>query len=200
MCYKSAVPLPVIPHIFRVTLPWERSSGVKAVNVLNVSCTTGNESDIGAAFDSHMTNAMFDLQSVDQVLKRVEIIHLDGTSATQSYSFATPKHGLQGAGSQVIPASAACLSMHTPTRGSRGRGRVYLGPVAENAQADGILDASGAAAVLAAWQAFDAALIAQTPSMRLVVASYKHAVAVFVTSYRVDAAATTQRRRQSQLF
>jgi len=104
-----------------------------------------------------------------------------------------------GGTGETIVQGCALVSLHTAQRGSRGRGRVYLGPITEGKQADGTLVAASQIQTLDAWAAWQENMLSATPSIELGVASYTHADFHPVTSIRVDSIIATQRRRLDQL-
>ena len=194
-------PLPVITNVFRVTLPWQSASQVvKPVNVFHVRTTSASLSAIGtllagqlAAHGGDMFNALY----TGYTLPSIEILPLDGVTTTylQAVTGMTAPSGSGG----VLPALAQVVSFHTTQRGSRGRGRLYCGPVGETQVNDGSMNSTTNATTLGGWQAFITGISGGTPSTNLVVASYVHADAHDVTSIRVDTVCGTQRRRQNQL-
>jgi hypothetical protein len=97
----------------------------------------------------------------------------------------------------TIPGQCAVLSMKTVERGPANRGRMYLGPVAEQAQVNGTLDTNQRNSWVAAWVLFGSQLIAA--GAQHVVASYKNATALTVVNYAVRPAMGTMRRRQDRI-
>lgn len=132
-----------------------------------------------------------------QTCTAFDILPLDGTSAAETHGVSAPWHG--AATGECIPAAAYVLSLKTPIRGSAGRGRMFIGPIRETAQTDGFTDTTGRGNVVAGGANLQTALQAQSPVCELVVASYAHATANTVTSFRCDLPLGTQRRRQNQL-
>src|SRR5215831_12666617 len=133
--------LPVIPGVFRITLPWQdltTSVGVKPVNVINVQSTTGTVSQVGStvatALQAH-GSAMFDTLYSLLTLTNIEVLPLDGISAKLDVPITSPFGG--GGGGGVLPQVATVVSLHTTFRGSRGRGRVYVGPMGEGQVGNG---------------------------------------------------------------
>lgn len=195
--------LPTIANVYRVTFNWSAVDGVTPRNVIHLHAASSNEASLGANIDtaiaamaspSHMFHACNDAQ----VCADVDILKLDGTSATVNYPLATHLTGGQGSG-QIIPQGCALVSFHTIFRGPAHRGRVYVGPIAESAQSNGVVDSTSRGLMLAAWNAFHASGLGSSPGFDLAVASYVHASWASVATIRVDSIAATQRRRINQL-
>ena len=139
---------------------------------------------------------MWDYVQEDYSFDNVDVLKLDGVSAAQNFSVTAQGSLVAG---DSIPQSAGVLSFRTTQRGSRGRGRIFLGPIAEDNQAQGIVNNTIRNTVLADWQAFQAALIAASPACDLVVASYVHADAHLVTTIKADQVVGTIKARVDQL-
>lgn len=193
-------PLPVIANVFRVSMPWQGGI-VHPVNVFHVkSATSSTASDVGDAIDEALlglTGDPWNSIHEDYTCPTLEIIELDGASATFAKNL---DHIPQGAATgPEVPNTCGVVSFHTDQRGSRGRGRMYVGPVGEDIINDGELQPSNAADMLTGWEELITNLPSSTPSLQLVIASYVHADSHQVTSVRVDNILGTQRRRQDQL-
>jgi hypothetical protein len=195
-------PLPVINDTYRITLLWQGFSGVMPRNVFHVSSTSNDVSDIAGVISdafgvSGVGNNMFWPMHSSQSCASFDILPLDGTTAGSTWPIANPLEG--AAVGETIPASSYVVSMKTGVRGPSGRGRMYIGPIRETAQDGGVTDPTGQGNVLAGFGNFQNELQGSTPVVTLVVASYKEAVAHTVTSFRVNTACGTQRRRQDQV-
>jgi hypothetical protein len=182
-----------IPDVWRVVLLWDTARGVTPRQRLHFVHAGGTESDLGAVLDAHFTLPMFDSVGNAWSFNKVEITRLDGISAAVEYNLAATRTG--GTAGEAVPATCAVLSIKTPQRGPRGRGRIYLGPIAETKQHDGTLSDPGTMQV--AWFNFNVAMSLAT--YPLTVASYKHLDHHPVTDLRIDSLIGTQRRRQRQL-
>jgi len=196
-------PLPTITDTFRVTFNWNTLHGVAPKNVLHFRSATGDEVDVGAAIQigiaatadpSHLFHCLSDDQECDQI----DVLKLDGASATVPLTLTTAVTGGSGVG-QVVPQGAGIVSLRTTVRGPRGRGRVYCGPISEAAQENGTLIAASVNVMQTAWEDFIAALPTATEPVALVVASYEHATAANVQLPIVRSIIGTQRRRVDQL-
>jgi len=192
-------PLPTIGNAVRVACNWNAPQGVTPVNVLHVITNSTDEAQIGSdLFDAMSTNVdMWQYLATGMILQSLTITLLDGSSASQVFVAPdTTVHGDQSG--EAIPSAAAVLSFHTNQRGPRGRGRLYIGPITESSQHDGLLDAGVNASSVAAWNAFNDDIAASTSVMSLGVASYTHADIHGVTSISMRIPYGCQRRRQNQ--
>lgn len=190
-------PLPIITDVFRVTLNWSNLVGVAPRNVFNVLAPTYDELTLGGALVSHFTDAMFSCLNDSYILNDIDVIALDGASATQT----TPDGNTNGqtSSSQLLPATAAILSIRTAQRGPQGRGRMYIGPCCEANVASGVLDSTVRSTMEAAWTTFINAIETLVSPITFGVASYKHAAFYDHVTHQVESVVGTQRRRQDQL-
>jgi len=187
-------PLPVIGDTYRVTLNWSQYQGVTPRTVLHILSPSGDEQDVADALGANFTDAMWGFMHSSFTTDTLDIIKLDGSSPTNTYVVSSYGGTTSG---DMAPPSAAVVGKHTGQRGPRGRGRSFIGPIVEGGVTNGLIVSPSAYAT--AWQDFQDALVANSPSMAECVASYVHAVANTVTSYHVRDAAGTLRRRQNQL-
>jgi len=191
-------PLPVINDVFRVTLNWSQHEGVTPRNVLHFLSNTGDEADLAAALDAQMLNDMWVPMSINQTIDSYAIIKLDGTSATQVIASTAGTHGR--ADNAIIPQVAAIASLRTSQRGSRGRGRVYIGPCCEDKVGSGIITAVGdVAGMQTAWSTFTGGMVTEGAGYEFGVASYVHADFNGLNNLTIERTLATQRRRQDQL-
>ena len=191
----------MIADTYRVTLPWQDvgvTVGVKPVNVLHVHNPTAIASsvatDIATVLAAHAA-AMFDTLYTGLTLPGIVVLPLDGVSSEIEEAVSGSPHG--GGSGGVLPAVATVVSLHTAQRGSRGRGRVYVGPMGETQVSNGSVAGASLSTMLAGWGAFQGGLAALGSDF--CVASYKHADQHPVSSIRLDTLCGTQRRRQNQL-
>ena len=189
-------PLPVIANVYRCTWNYTAFGGVTAHNVLHFESTSSDEAGLAATIEDNLTTNMispvYDIVTVESV----DVIKLDGSSATQNFPISSGASGTTTG--DIIPAAAAVLSLHTAQRGPEGRGRLYIGPIGETLNSDGLISTVATAAVVTAWEAFATAIAAD--DWLHVVASYVHAVARPVISYSMRPQLGTVRRRQEQLL
>lgn len=193
-------PLPVIGNVARIALIWNTVNGIKPVNVLHLITDSTDEEQI--ANDLHDAwadagGAQFNQVANGFAIDAMAVTLLDGTSATQVINV-TPDIGGAGGG-EAIPQAAAVLSMHTSQRGPRGRGRLYIGPLGEAVQSNGLLNGGAKTTALAAWNDSVAPLAASPSTASYAVASYVHADVHGVSSFSMRNPTGTQRRRQNQL-
>jgi len=197
-CSIPAMPtLPVIDDVYRITLNWSGDAGVTPRNVIHVLAPSSNEPDVGGAVVAALQPHQFEGMSQNQVLDTVTVLALDGASAGVDVDGGG--YNSEGGAGDPIPALAAVVSFRTHARGPRGRGRIFIGPLVESISTAGEIPGANATEIAQAWVDFQTALQAGDPSCQHVVASYVHAEANPITSYRCDAVAGTQIRRQHQL-
>lgn len=194
------MPLPTIADVYRCTVLWDPVAGLSPRNIFHIRTASGDVTAIGAAindaFDTLSDNMWRGLGSGFEATS-LDILPLDGSTATVSVGLDPSWVG--GAGGELSPASAVVVSLHSEQRGSRGRGRLFVGPVGETSMENGQVLAATQTEMAEMWGAFIAALPEASPSLELVIASYAHADAHAVTSVRIDTLLGTQRRRQDQL-
>jgi len=193
-------PIPTIPNVYRIQVEWDSTVAVTPVNVFHVRALSGTASAIGTAVATALsahTPQMWDPLYTGIIAHSILVTPLDGTTAGFDVPLGTPIDG--GGSGGLLPQVCAVVSLKSTQRGSRGRGRMYVGPVGETQVTDGNLAGTSQSNMLTAWGAFVNSLNSGTPSIQLVIASYKHADAHDVTNIRVDTVCGTQRRRQNQL-
>jgi hypothetical protein len=190
-------PLPTISDVFRVQLVWNTNVGITPVNVFHVRTSIGTASDVGDTINADARVNQFAGMSAGHIVQGLNITALDGHSAAVFRALAPTKWHGSTSGSDLIPQSAAVVSFRTTQRGSRGRGRMYVGPIAESAQANGTLDSTVSGLLAVAWADFITDMAGD--STPLVVASYLHADAHDVDTFAIDSLVGTQRRRLDQL-
>lgn len=197
-------PLPVIADVYRIALNWTTSipgGGRNATNVLHVR-STGDVDHVGTTMATLLEAAAvadnpFALLDGDYVLISLNVIPLDGTSVGVDYPVESTNGGGTG---DSIPNMANCVAFHTARRGPRGRGRIFIGPIAESEQEDGLMNSTATAiAVAENWVTLHAAMRAADPSIDPVVASYAHADANSITSVRCNFKLASQRRRLDRI-
>jgi hypothetical protein len=191
--------LPTINDVFRVTFEFLSSDAHRANNVLHFR-TTGTDAELAATINDVLDNGgsynPWTALSNSWECSNINVLPLDGSSAGQDYPL-SPNIVGDGSGN-VLPNCCLLVSLHTSQRGSRGRGRVFVGPVTEDNVSNGVFGTLYAGGVASQWQSFIDDLAAATPAVALVVASYVHSDAHDVLSHRVDLTMATQRRRLDQ--
>lgn len=191
-------PLPVINNTHRVTIDFLTVSGVTPRCIHHVRGTSSDGAEAAEAVDSALQTGQFGPMLAGHQPTTISVISLDGAQATVVHTLTTTADLCLGTG-QMMPQVAALVSLRTTTRGPRGRGRQYVGPIVEQAQLDGQMDPATRANLETAWEDYQEALQALDPVWELVIASYAHAEANSVSSITVDPITATQRRRQDQL-
>lgn len=195
-------PLPTISDVFRLALEWDTFVGVSPTNIFHVLCTaTDNVEDIANAFadafDDTSSINCFNPMNTNFHCRVISVTPLDGSSSATDITVDNPMDGV--ATDAVVPQVAAVVNFKTHQRGSRGRGRMYVGPCSEGKITNGLLDSAVVTLMQSNWQAALARMEVGTPSLGPVVASYAHSDAHPITSVTVRAVLGTQRRRQDQL-
>lgn len=194
-------PLPIIPDVFRISLVWSLQSGVRPVNVFHVRAPGYTVLDLAEALEETMeatTNSMFGPLSNTYHLETIAVLPLDGTTPTFNYPVELTIAGETSG--EILPSTAAVLSITTTQRGPQGRGRVFIGPMGEAGASNGLIDNTPRVNAISGWTEFREDLAGLSNPIQLGVASYVHedfnpAVA---TGMRVQVG--TIRRRQNQLL
>lgn len=189
--------LPVISNVFRCTWNWRHATKPSAHNILHVK-SAGDVFDVANAWDnafasqanaSHMGWAITNGYTLDDI----DILPLDGVSGTTNHNIAATR--TTSGGTDSIYQGAAVVTLQTGLAGQSRRGRVFLGPVGESAQQDGVIASAGITVMQPAWNALLSGLLAWTTPAELQVASYKLADSEPVSSVVVRTYLGSQRRR-----
>jgi hypothetical protein len=186
----------IIPNVWQVTLKWDPFAGVKARNVLHFESASGTKAQLAAAMNTNLKSAMFGAQSLSMLVNRVGIMHLDGTDPEADFPVSQSGNH---SGTDCIPQLCQIISLRTTQRGPRGRGRIFLGPVVEGAQASGVIDPTVVPVSQTAWETFKTDMATAAGNWNLVVASRKHLSFATVETLISETQAATQRRRMQQL-
>jgi len=189
--------LPTISNVYRITLDWNTNVGITPRNVFHVRKSGSNEVEVAEIIKSGAADHMFAPLSAGWDCPELAILKLDGSSATQFFPVDSGTFLGGTTGSDVIPQAAIVVSFHTTQRGPRGRGRMYVGPISENQQAQGAANTTTTADMAVAWAEFISNL--DGDGCPMVVASYVHADAHDVITFNIDSLIGTQRRRLDQL-
>jgi hypothetical protein len=180
--------LPVISNVFRTVLLWNQAHGLAPRNVLHFRGSPGTGAGLASALDTNFADAMWDLVQQDWAFTAVGITPLDGSTAEAIFPVTAQGSTTNGDWNWQV---AAAVSIRTAQRGPRGRGRVYLGPVAESRVSSGIF--STGPATITAWNDFADAMAGD--GYDLGVASYVHSDFHPATRIAMDLVPATQRRR-----
>jgi hypothetical protein len=187
-------PLPEIADTYRVVFNWNVDN---IVNVTHFHADEKTPKLIYDAIEAHVTDNMWSTNLNSHKITSVEVTPLDGTGATYTKTTdASSKWGGTLSGDAIMNC-ASVLSQHTVFRGPANRGRMFIGPMAEGALSNGIINTATRGAMESAWTTFQIAMIGA--DIQHVVASYRHQTAITVLNYSVREAAGTMRRRQSRL-
>lgn len=200
MPWVSVVAMPVLPTIsncYRVTLDWNANVGIQPRNVFHVRGPGASEELVRDNIVDAAVDHLFAPLSAGWDCPEVTVLKLDGTSAGQT--FAIPSGTFLGGttGSDVIPESCALIGFQTAQRGPRGRGRMFIGPISENQQAQGVLNTTTSADMATAWAEFISNL--EGNGIPLQVTSYTHADSHDVTSFHISNTVGIQKRRLDQV-
>lgn len=187
-------PLPTIADVYRAQVLWTNPGvSLRPINTLHFRSATGTVEDLATDLAANVVALMFAGLSNQFEQTSFIITPLDGFSAGTEF----PGAGFSGSGSaEYSPASAIVISFRTAQRGSRGRGRIYYGPIGEGQMTDGTISPAAATTIADAWHDFHLAMAAESSAWESVVASYVHSDAHVITTTRCDIALGTQRRRQ----
>lgn len=186
-------PLPTITNVVRVTLNWTSGGAPLAHNVLHFHDEAGERQagDVYNEINDNVTQAMWDWAFTGIHVASVDVIFLDGSDATDTFTTGNPAKWTGGGTGNGIPQVAGIVKFKTGHRGRSHRGRIFIPYVGEGEQDNGaLIDVS---AVQEAWETFRIDMDAV--ALPLVVASYKLASKDPVTSLVAEARTATQRRR-----
>lgn len=188
-------PLPEIEDTFRCCFNW---SAGNYCNVIHIHAPASDPQSVFDAINAGVSANMWAPMANFLSIGSVDITPLGTSLATVQFATdgSSKWKGTVAAG-ESIPAVAAVVSFKTVNRGRRFRGRVFVGPVAEQACSFGSLDSTKRANLVTGWAAFGSSII--DDAMEHVVASYVGGHAFTVTNYSVREACGTMRRRQDRI-
>lgn len=181
--------------IYRMTLNITNTSAPTTHNVLHWS-GSGSEDVLSADFD----DALGELAAAshllwpcpdDSTMNSISTLDVGSTEASFDYNLTNDQTG--GASGDPIWQAAGIVSIKTNTRGPRGRGRIYLGPCAEDANDSGNLDPTGMGVCQTAWNDLRASMALDGWSLGVYSRTYSTFAAA--TSVTVRDYIATQRRR-----
>jgi hypothetical protein len=191
-------PLPVIPDIIRVQMFWTETDGATAANVWHLRTSATDLPDIGAVIQTAWNAGQMHNTSARATITQMALTPLDGSTATYVTPFGSA-HNVGAGSAECLIEGCTVVSFRTATRGSKGRGRVYVPFVPEDAQSGGKLIGSNITAVSAGWNTFNDSLAASDIVGNIAVASYLHDNAHDVVSFSNDVVIGIQRRRVQRL-
>jgi hypothetical protein len=200
------MPLPVIEDVARVALHCVKGSGggepARTVNVMHIQRQTSEDwpaiadriaGQLDTTAHSDHSGMLEPLQS-SYGYQSFDLTPLDGTSATISRDGTLSNWPVGQHGGDYVPQVACILRIRTATRGRSGRGRLFLGPLAESTVANGVVSATSVGQVTTAWDNFVNDLNTES-SLTVGVASYLHRVFHAATDVGAVTHSATQRRR-----
>lgn len=191
-------PLPTITDVYRCEIVWPSNLGIQPVNVFHVRASSSDAGAIGAAVGAASEPNVFYPMSQAYDASGINVTALDGHSASVFTIFDPGTMRGQQTGSEQIAECCAIVTLRTAQRGSRGRGRMFVGPIVESTQANGHITSATSAAMATAWGEFISALA--TDEAHMVVASYLHADAHDVDNFQIQDVVGIQKRRRDQLL
>lgn len=189
--------LPVIANVFRVAMRWNLPALAVSHNVMHFRGNPGSVSGLNTALQGSMVAGMWGALSSFAAIDEVDIIPLDGNSATQTFVWAPNAKWTGGMATESVIAPAVLVKHQTGLRGRNRRGRSYLGLVAEGSVATGTVTAGLVTSMQTGWDSFLANMVAA--GYVPVVASYTAIIATALSQYSVESALGTQRRRQNRV-
>jgi hypothetical protein len=193
--------LPVIPDTYLITQ--HLSPTLSRHPFINRFCVTEathlyNAADAAAFALTYKTNIL-PLMSSDILLGNTDVLPLDGTSSTASYTTASAgSAGGNSAGTDMPEACALVIAWQTGHRGRSYRGRSYIPGVRTNYVTDprtNNVTSAGITALTTAGNNFIAGLLALAVGQGLDVLSLKLGVKTTVANARGNATLGIQRRR-----
>lgn len=192
-------PLPVISGVTRTALNYITDAGATATNVIHIFSATSPPDLADLILDSVPTtgSAMWGPMSSNTRLDTLDLLPLDGSTAT--YNRVVPAEAQyygQGGGAPIL-AVAALVKVQTPVRGRRTQGRIFIPFVGESVYSSGRIDATPVEDCTNGWNEFLANLI--TGLATVGVASYRNRDFVEATGFQCLDKCATQRRRQTRL-
>jgi hypothetical protein len=188
--------LPVIPSVYRVALVWAGPGGLSAANVMHFLNEAGTTGGLHAALLANFTANMWHAIGSSSAITRIDILPLDGISATSSTTEAVAANLHGSATGDILTSDTILVKLTTGLRGRDKRGRVFLPFPGEVNTVNGALAGGEVTTMNTAWATWRSAMLSS--GYELVVASYRYAAATPVGSTNVEAALGTQRRRQSR--
>lgn len=188
--------LPVILDTFQVTLVWVNGDVPRpATNVLHFTDTVGGQTEANLSTDlaANVSTGMWTAVGQHSIINRVDIIKLDGVSATHSFNIvAAAKWTGQGA-TDIVAQGCMVVSLKSNVRGRSGRNRVYLPWIGETQQTNGAFVPSVVTDTATAWATFVNDMAAS--GWDLVVVSPKESAAHGLATIIARPNVLTQRRR-----
>lgn len=205
----SAMALPIIPHTIRCAISGTCPNGAPWVNVIHVVKNIASTfAAAEAAIDAELTHlygettpygagtaGFVDYGSTSARFLQVSYTPLDGLSAASVLN-----RNVAGiAAATPMPSGVAAVVTHrTGFRGRSKRGRTYLAGFTEASNdTTGLVQAALVTEILAAWNAFNAAVVAHADLDQFCVASYVNSSQEAVLTTTMDSSWDHQDRRKA---
>lgn len=188
----------VIPNTFRVVWNWT-GPGVNAHNVTHFQTTRTKDELAEVLLDESanlVTTHLWQPIQQDYQCTSLDITPLDGVTATEQYVPTVVRHSGQSGG-DAMPNSAGVLTLTTGQQGRSRRGRIFMGPMGEGAQAAGLIGTPSMTAWAGSWEQFRTDLLAENVLLCVVSEVLEEATLVGGFVYRRGVG--TQRRRQRRV-
>lgn len=189
-------PLPTITNLFRVEFIWN-GTPITPVNVLHFeSVASADVRAIALKLGSTYPGAggkPFQILHGNYSCSSVLITPLDGHTAGTVQPLGVTINGATSG--DMILNDACCVSFQTAQRGPRGRGRTFIGPIAESSQGNGVISSAEATAVLNGWTTWHSAMRATPTPLSPSIASYVHSDYNPIVGVRVNSKVSSQIRR-----
>lgn len=146
-------PLPVIENVWRCTFHWSALGGAdNAVSVQHFRFD-GDASDLVGFIDGDVQTHQFEGLHEDTFAATVDMLKLDGTSATVTEPLENWA-GESGSGGDSLVGIAIMIEGQTGLRGPANRGRLFLPSPIESVIDHGALASANATEISNAWQAY----------------------------------------------
>lgn len=193
-------PLPVISGVTRTALNYLDDNGNTATNVIHIfsAMSPPDVADLIEASIPTTGSAMWGPMSSNTRLNSLDLLPLDGSTATYNRVVAPEAWVYGQGGGAPILAVAALVKVQTPVRGRRTQGRIFIPFVGEGVYSSGRIDATPVEDCTNGWNEFQANLIDGLATIG--VASYRNRDFVEATTFTCLDKCATQRRRQSRLI
>lgn len=193
--------LPVIADVYRCTLNWKATnSQLQPRNVIHISSPTATDAaDLVTRLDDGLAGLSFVWDPIpsDWAVEQISVLKLDGSSSTIDVDVPHPDRWIGGSSGEWSPNTAGVIKLQTGLRGREHRGRIFLGPCAENKMVDGKLNPTTVGDMAGDWGTWTNYIA--THGAALGVASYRHASWSQATNVVVRARVGSMRRRLEAL-
>jgi len=191
-----------IGDVFKAVFVGQAQFGQELVNTFHYEQLTplllaDPMDELAAALQLDMIPKHADCRSVATQLDKIEVRGVTDPTIGRDFPLVTPVSGTQS-GDALPPQSAVVMTWTTPFLGRRFRGRTYMWPGSEGAQASGVIN-SGYVTAMSDWgtSALQIGDGLTTAVFRLVVRSDTYNLNTPATGFVVRTNIATQRRRRA---